>query len=368
MKILAKLSNRMKSDVRFSGSVYRGHELSIPVNHQKLLLRCRNHELTVMPKALGTAFLIPALSQGRRLVMDSVDEVWYRNQEQVQKMVCDWWGYTPQPVQAKTIRQNTNPSVNQVGLAFSLGVDSMYSCFFADPRPNLLVLVGGFDVPWHSQKTINAMALSVRDIADELGMDWTVVETNLRKNYLFRRENWERTYGSAAAFIGLSLANYIDTMLISSGIYKDQLIPHGSHPDLDYLWGTSYLNIHHVGHDTTRIGKIEKIISDPVSRPIFKKYLRVCWENPSEEGNCGQCTKCILIKLSLLKLEANFCPDTMPNHQKIDEPLENIPPLLDPASLPYRKELLGINDAKINNALKKYILRSEIAINSRIKN
>ena len=58
----------------------------------------------------------------------------------------------------------------------------------------------------------------------------------------------------------------------------------------------------------------------------------------------------------------------MPNHQKIDELLENFPPLLDPASLPYRKELLGINNEKINNALEKYISRSEAAINSIIKN
>ena len=108
MKFLAKLSNRLKSNVCLGGTVYRGHELSIPVDHQSLLLRCRNHELTVTPEALGTAFLIPALSQGRRLVMDSVDEVWYGNQEQVQKMVSNWWGYAPQPVQAKTIRQGTN--------------------------------------------------------------------------------------------------------------------------------------------------------------------------------------------------------------------------------------------------------------------
>ena len=368
MKFLAKLSNRLKSNVCLGGTVYRGHELSIPVDHQRLLLRCRNYELTVTPEALGTAFLIPALSQGRRLVMDAVDEVWYGNQEQVQKMVSNWWGYAPQPVQAKTIRQGTNTPCNRVGLAFSLGVDSMYSLFFADPRPNLLVLVGGFDVPLGNKKILDAMVASTKDIAQEMGMDWTLVETNIRENYLFRRENWERTYGSAVASVGLSLTDHIDTLLISSGIYKDQLMPHGSHPDLDYLWGTSYLKIHHFGHDTTRIRKIERIISDPVSRSIFKKYLRVCWESPSEKGNCGQCTKCILIKLSLLKLGASFCPDTMPNHQKIDELLENFPPLLDPASLPYRKELLGINNEKINNALEKYISRSEAAINSIIKN
>ena len=362
MKFLAKLSNRLKSNVCLGGTVYRGHELSIPVDHQSLLLRCRNHELTVTPEALGTAFLIPALSQGRRLVMDSVDEVWYGNQEQVQKMVSNWWGYAPQPVQAKTIRQGTNMPCNRVGLAFSLGVDSMYSLFFADPRPNLLVLVGGFDVPLGNKKILDAMVASTKDIAQAMGTDWTLVETNIRKNYLFRRASWEKTHGAAVAFVGMALSKHIGSFFISSGFHVDDKIPWGSHPDLDHLHGTSFLNVIHAGADVRRIDKIRQIISHPVSRSLFKKHVRVCWENPSETGNCGYCSKCVLLRLSLLKLEAGFCPDTMPNHHPLAEIIESHPPLLNVASIAYRKEVLGIKDPVINRALIRYIERSEAAI------
>lgn len=362
MRILAKLSNRMKSDVRFSGSVYQGHDLSIPVNHQKLVLRCHNHALTVTPESLATAFLIPALSQGRRLVVDAADDVWYRNQEQAQKIVCDWWGYAPQPVRVKALHHHTNPPVNQVGLAFSLGVDSMYSCFFAEPRPNLLVLVGGFDVPLGSKKILDAMVASTKDIAQEMGMDWTLVETNIRENYLFRRESWDRSHGAAVAFVGMALSRHIGSFLISSGFHADDQIPWGSHPDLDHLHGTSYLNVIHAGANVRRIDKIKQMISHPVSRSLFKKHVRVCWENPSETGNCGYCSKCVLLRLSLLKLEPGFLPDTMPNHHPLAEIIESLPPILNAGSIAYRKEVLGIEDPAVNQALIKHIERSEAAI------
>ncbi|MFV0600251.1 MAG: hypothetical protein ACK5NE_00190 [Brachymonas sp.] len=362
MRILAKLSNRMKSDVRFSGSVYQGHDLSIPVNHQKLVLRCHNHALTVTPEALATAFLIPALSQGRRLVMDAADDVWYRNQEQVQKIVCDWWGYAPQPVLVKALHHHTNPPVNQVGLAFSLGVDSMYSCFFAEPRPNLLVLVGGFDVPLGSKKILDAMVASTKDIAQEMGMDWALVETNIRENYLFRRESWDRSHGAAVAFVGMALSRHIGSFLISSGFHADDQIPWGSHPDLDHLHGTSYLNVIHAGANVRRIDKIKQMISHPVSRSLFKKHVRVCWENPSETGNCGYCSKCVLLRLSLLKLEPGFRPDTMPNHHPLAEIIKSLPPILNAGSIAYRKEVLGIEDPAVNQALIKHIERSEAVI------
>ncbi len=364
MRILAKLSNRMKSDVRFSGSVYQGHDLSIPVNHQKLVLRCHNHALTVTPESLATAFLIPALSQGRRLVVDAADDVWYRNQEQAQKIVCDWWGYAPQPVRVKALHHHVNPPVNQVGLAFSLGVDSMYSCFFAEPRPNLLVLVGGFDVPLGSKKILDAMVASTKDIAQEMGMDWTLVETNIRENYLFNRENWEKTHGGAVAFADLALSKYIDSFLISSSFHIDNKTDWGSHPDLDYLHGTSCFNIIHTGVGVERIDKIRRLISHPVSRSLFKKHVRVCWENPSETGNCGYCGKCVHFKLGLLKLNAGFCPDTMPNQYPLDKIIESLPPLLSPRLIAYKKRLLGIDDLVINHALIKYIERSEAAIAS----
>lgn len=365
MKLLSRLANRRGADVRFRLASSRGHRLSVAVDHQRVRLDCPSHELVLQPEALGTAFLIPSLSQRRSLVLDSVDATWQANQPRLQSMLADWWGYPPRPVRVGAVRPPSQRALGRVGLAFSLGVDSMYSCFFAEPRPDLLILVGGFDVRHDQHATIDAMATSARAVAAELGMDCAVVRTNLRRNYLFRRPSWERTYGSAVAFVGLALAEHIDTLLISAGQYRDDLMPHGAHPDLDPLWGTSYLRIQHVGHEVTRFEKMQRIVADPASRELFRKHLRVCFVSPNPRGNCGRCPKCVGVKLGLLKLEAGFCPETMPNDRPLHELIDQMKLLADPASIAYRKEMLGLPDARVDQALRRYLERSEAAIAAR---
>ncbi|HMN20865.1 MAG TPA: hypothetical protein PKA16_05675 [Ottowia sp.] len=368
MKLLSKLANRLGTEVCFHCAAPRGHALSVGVDHQRITLDCPSHELQLQPEALGTAFLIPSLSQRRQMVLDSANASWHANQPKLQSMLADWWGYEPRPVQVGTVRPPAPRGLGRVGLAFSLGIDSMYSCFFAEPRPNLLLLVGGFDVPHNQHATIDAMAASARAVAAELGMDCAVVRTNLRRNHLFRRQSWERTYGSAVAFVGLALAEHIDTLLISAGQHRDDLMPHGSHPELDPLWGTSYLRIQHVGHEATRLEKMQRIVSDPVSRELFRKHMRVCFISPNPQGNCGRCRKCVGVKLGLLKLDAGFCPETMPNDRPLHELIDQMELLTDPASIAYRKELLGLSDARVDQALRRYLERSEAALEARSAN
>lgn len=367
MKWLSRLANRMGGDVHFQPAGGRGHHLSWTVDFQSLRLQCDSHALMVHPEALGTAFLIPSLSQGRKLALESADQTWHERQERLQSLLAGWWGYAPRPVQVGAVRPPSARTVDRVGLAFSLGVDSMYSCFFAEPRPNLLILVGGFDVRHDQHATIDAMAASARAVAAELGMDCAVARTNLRDNHLFRRQSWERTYGSAVAFVGLALAEHIDTLLISAGQHRDDLMPHGAHPELDPMWGTSYLKIRHVGHEATRLEKMQRILADPTSRELFRKHLRVCYVNPDPKGNCGRCLKCVGVKLGLLKLEAGFCPDTMPNDRPLHELIDQMQLLTDPASIAYRRELLGLADARVDQALRRYLERSQAAIEARAR-
>lgn len=296
------------------------------------------------------------------MVCQAMDATWLENNQKAARLVQSWWDY---PTARWNVARTLPPSpsgLNRTGLAFSLGVDSMYSCFYANPRPDLLVLVGGFDVPWQERAILDRMAASTQDIASVLGMQWALVQTDLRQHHLFRRVSWEKSYGAAVVFVGASLTPYIDRLLISSGMYYKDLMPHGCHPDLDPLWSAGSLQVQHVGHEVTRLEKVERLISQPLSRSMFKKHLRVCWENPSAQGNCGQCTKCTLVRLSLLKLGAGFVPNTMPELKPLDQLLAQLPPLMDPAALAYRRELLGLSDIKVDVALRQYIERSERAI------
>lgn len=367
MDLFSRISNTLQLDLVLSPEVRRGRQLSLWVDRQRLRVESPTHDLMVTPEALGTAFSIPAWSQGRRMACAVLDANWLDNNQKAAHLVQSWWNYPPAQWRVARTSPPSPSGLNRTGLAFSLGVDSMYSCFYADPRPDLLVLVGGFDVFWRDQGVLDRMAASTQDIARALGMQWAMVQTDLRQHHLFRRVSWEKSYGAAVSFVGASLTPYIDRLLISSGMYHKDLMPHGSHPDLDPLWSSSRLQVQHVGHDRTRLEKVERLIADPLSRDLFKKHLRVCWEHPSAQGNCGQCTKCTLVRLSLLKLGAGFVPDTMPEHKPLDQLLSQLPPLMDPAALAYRRELLGLSDKKVDAALRQYIERSERAIAKRLR-
>ena len=362
MKLFSRISNKLRMDVVLPHQSRCGRQLRVWVDRQRLTVQSPSHDLAVTPEALGTAFSIPLWSQGRRMVCEATDAAWLENNQQAARLVQSWWDHPPARWQVARTLPPPTKGLNRTGLAFSLGVDSMYSCFYANPRPDLLVLVGGFDVPWQERAILDRMTASTQDIASALGMQWALVQTDLRQHHLFRRVSWEKSYGAAVAFVGASLTPFIDRLLISSGMHHKDLMPHGSHPDLDPLWSSSRLQVQHVGHEITRLEKVERLIAQPLSRGMFKKHLRVCWENPSAQGNCGHCTKCTLVRLSLLKLGAGFVPDTMPELQPLDQLLAQLPLLSDPASVAYRRELLGLSDKKVDIALRHYIDRSERAI------
>jgi hypothetical protein len=362
MGLISKISNRLGLSIPITAERMIGHDLHARVDYQSLRVRSARHELILTPEALGTLFSLPAWSQGRALTYKVLDKAWHDHHLQVMTLIQAWWGYQPAPIKVSTLKVNSPTNIQKTGLAFSLGVDSMYSCFFESMRPDMLVLVGGFDVPWGRGPIFEKMAASTKEIADLLGMDWTLVETNLRLHNLLKRISWEKSYGAAVSFVGMTLSQHIDKMMISSSMNQNDLIPHGSHPNLDALWGSSCMQICHVGQEVTRLQKMERLIDDPVSRQVFKKHIRVCLGRPSAQGNCGECRKCILLKLSLLKLDAGFVPDSMPDATRLDEILYLLPPLTDPVSVAYRKELLGIRDTRIDRALRDYICRSEHAI------
>ncbi|HMN20866.1 MAG TPA: hypothetical protein PKA16_05680 [Ottowia sp.] len=362
MRLLSRLSNRLRSDVRIDGAVRSGNTVSMRVDQQRLLVRCDSHRLRLMPEAVASALQVPALSQGRRLVMADADATWHRNQADYQKIVCGWWGYPPQPIQAGVLRPPARRPAGRVGLAFSLGVDSLHSCFFEARQPDLLILVGGFDVPYADHAVFGAMQASTRQVAAELGIGYAVLRTNLRTLHLFRRENWERTHGGALALVGLCMAEHVGALQISSSMSWDNIMAWGTHPELDHLMGTSDFQFHHLGAETSRLDKVARLLSDPVSRTLFRQHVRVCWEDPSAEGGCGRCEKCMHLKLILLALDAGFIPDRMRAAPPLEVLLDAAPALRNPVVIRNRRRLLGLRDRRVNAALQRYVDRSEAAL------
>ena len=360
MNFRDRLARGLGIPVRIPMDGRRGHDLRARIDGRVLHVRSERTEFVLTPEALGSAFLLPAMAVGRRLSGTAIDPVWRANSLRIQDQARAWWGW-----QTGALRFNPGPSGRPgdgVGLAFSLGVDSFYSCFFAEPSPDLLILAGGFDIPLARRDVLSAMCDSVAEVARATGRDWTMIETDLRAHRLFRKLPWDFSHGGAVAFLGHVLQDRIGTLLISSSYDNDHLGPYGSHPDLDPLWSSSRLNVLHIGHEVTRLGKLRRLVNHPQARSLIQRHLRVCWENPSTGGNCGYCHKCVMTRIGLHREAPGFHLDTMPEDVPLVEAIEALPPLMHELSLNFRREMLGGQDVRVDAALRDLIGRSEEAM------
>lgn len=357
MKMRNRIANLMGLPVRIPPDHLQGHDLHLMIDGRALRVRSERTPLLVSPEALGSAFLLPGAAGGRRLVGTSIDADWLKGAAAVLDLAHQWWGW-----QAKTpdfVPSHAGNPTKGVGLAFSLGVDSFYSLFFADPAPDLLILAAGFDVPVEKTDITSTLAQSVGAVADATGRDWTVVETDLRKHPLFRQTKWDFSHGGALAFLGYLLRERIGTFLISSSSDQDHLGPWGSHPDMDSLWSSRFLTFRHVGQDTYRSKKLHRLLNHPLARTLVQRHLRVCYENPGRDGNCGRCQKCVLTRINLHRDAPGIHLDTMPEDIPLVQAIEALPPLRNPLAINLRKELVGGPDARVDAALRDLIRRSE---------
>lgn len=360
LKLRDRIARFLDIPVHLPSLVMRGNSLSPRVDGHPLHIQSKRTELVLSAEALGTAFLLPTVAVGRRLVGDSCDPVWLENTQRVLKQVNEWWNYGGiQPGFAPGIPGRPNQGI---GLAFSLGVDSFYSCFFADPAPDLLILASGFDIPLERKDIITSMCNSLAAVAEATGKDWTMIETDLRRHRLFRRLSWEFSHGGAVAFLGHLLQERIGSLLISSSHDQDHLGPWGSDPNLDPCWSSSRLSVKSIGHEVSRSEKIKRLLNHAIAKPLLKRHLRICWEHPSSLGNCGSCHKCILMHMTLNWHAPDFKLDTLPGHIPLVQAIDALPPIKNDLSLNLRRELVGHLSPPVDRALRKLIQRSEESI------
>ena len=366
MKLIEQLACRASHTVRIPAGTLEGHELATHVCGYPLHVRSERTALSLSPEALATAFLLPAATSSKCLTGDSIDADWLDGSGKILAKANSWWGWHAKPPSFKPATGSGAPKPG-VALAFSLGVDSFYTCFFAKPEPNLLVFAAGFDIPIDKEKILQRMQNSVAAVADATGRDWTTISTDLRQHRLYRKSSWDHTHGGALAFLGHLLEHHIGMMLISSSYDESHLGPWGSHPDIDPFWSSSRVAFRHVGQEAQRSEKLRRLVRHSVAAPLVQRHLQICWESPTEEGNCGCCHKCVMTRINLHRDAPGFRLDNMPEAVPLAEAIEALPPITNELSLNFRRELVGCPDPKVERALQDLIRRSEAAILARCK-
>jgi hypothetical protein len=230
------------------------------------------------------------------------------------------------PVKAKPKEHKKGGEL--VGCFFSGGVDSFFSYFHNRQKYkndqhhqiNHIFLVRGFDIPLDSssdalwQETVRAVA----SVAKSFKLELVILQTNIREiihNKTLRKNVYPPDFwgisqhGSALCAVGLLFAGKFNQIYIPATSTYSSLEPRGTHPLTDPLWSTEKLTFIHDGCYASRVNKL-KVIS---KSKVVRRTLRVCWENPNNEYNCGRCEKCLRTMLALQMLgKLNRC-STFPN-------------------------------------------------------
>jgi hypothetical protein len=155
--------------------------------------------------------------------------------------------------------------------------------------PDVLAFVAGYDMALADRPRLAAWETTFRGVAAGIGARAVLVRSNLRRHRAFRRTDWARSHGGAIAAVGHLLAGEVGTLLISASIRTDYPYRWGSHWQLDPLWSSDRLEVVHVGAAHSRLEKMRAI----AGHELAQRYLRVCWENRAETGNCSSCDKCL---------------------------------------------------------------------------
>ena len=120
------------------------------------------------------------------------------------------------------------------------------------------------------------------------------VATNLRE-FSDRFVDWGRLYhGAALASFGLALEPEFKTIYMAGGHQPRHLHPWGLLPCT--LCGP--LKVYVLSPRVAKPGRVEKI-RFLAQFPIAMETLRVCFNNPNNEYNCGKCEKCVRTRILL---------------------------------------------------------------------
>ncbi len=241
----------------------------------------------------AAALLLPSMKLGQDLEIDgSISRKLYAGMREIMKTVSAWeLGLEGISIHAKEIKPDKAGDPGKNASFFSGGVDSFYTYLKhkeGDSKIDFLVLADGFDIRLDNPELWKETCKTVDAIAASEGVEVIKVESNIR-NLIEPSLIWDYTHGGCLAALGLSLRGGLGNIYIPSSLAIGQLLPWGSHPELDPRWNTECASFFHDGADTRRVDKVRYIARNPLAL----RYLRVCYINRRGQFNCGTCDKCI---------------------------------------------------------------------------
>jgi hypothetical protein len=285
---IADLGVRQQTGVsELSATVRRGD------HSQNLYFRTTHSPVATSADPFVPAVLLPAMRAGFDIHIDTpVSTAILASAERVQEVEAAWnipWHLIKIDADNSAHTGEHTGSNGAVAAFFSGGVDSFYTLQKHLDEITHLVFVSGFDIPLGRSDARELAMRQLRKVSEAVGLPLIEVETNLRDFSDGLNFSWEPQHGAALAAVAHFLAPGFDKIYFPSSFALPFLLPFGSHPGLDPLWGSSSLEINHDGIEATRFDKIGAL-SD---WDLALQNLRVCWQVVEGQYNCCRCRKCL---------------------------------------------------------------------------
>jgi hypothetical protein len=139
---------------------------------------------------------------------------------------------------------------------------------------------------------------------ESIGLRPLTIATNFRE----LGDDWEDAHGAAiVSALNLLKREFGSCVVASSHTYETLRFPWGSNPVTDGLLSSAHFAVLHDGCGFSRRQKAASVAAWPEAM----KRLRVCWDGPEKDRNCGVCLRCVGTAICFA-VERKPLPESLP--------------------------------------------------------
>jgi hypothetical protein len=230
-----------------------------------------------MSDAFALASLLPALRVADRLVVEGpISPLLRRNLEELQGLFTAWF-----------------PAFHRVE------IDAPTPSTPPSPGPTTwdsLIYVDGLDMVAPTPEFRARVLARIETAASELGHPLARVTTNVRP-FSEPYSDWlTHFHAMPMACVAHAMGGRVALALVPADRTYNDLFPWAAHPLVSHLCASDRTRLEPVGWTIPRVDRGASISQSAAAM----RHLRVCWENPGEACNCGQCNKCLRTNSALV--------------------------------------------------------------------
>lgn len=293
-------------------------------------------------------FFLPAMARAMDLeIAGTLSAGFVDNLKFVQRQAMEWWP----KLSGGNVRAHIGapaPLAPDAALFYTGGADSSYLLQQLHSRVRYAVFVEGFDIELEDSSRLRSARAWLSATTRACGVELLVVRTNLREHPLFREVSWETTHIAALAAIAHVLGRHVHTMYVAA---SDVQPPWGSAPQLDAAWSSEAVRIDNFSAELTRLQRVASIARwEPL-----RGRLRVCWENNSQDLNCGFCEKCLRTRLQLYVSGAPDGLDSFPANQSLLATLGRLRSAEHELHAQWREAVAGLTDPRLRREVERIL-------------